>query len=562
MLLRSASSQRAGGDDDRAFTARVKRFNATADALRELQVALSTQAAAVAAQRAATVDLSASLRVFDGARAARPGNDPFAGIEAAIFGAEFVGAAGANRISSEVQGAVGELVAELPKVREAVKRRNAEAASVSKWERKAAAARAAGVNPNASAKAVKRVAECDRQLREAVQRFNMTNAEAVNRMDHIHRNLPAMLCTPLAKFVEITAETLGGQERAYIDAAREHVRPVAERLAETPITIPMDKIDSLPLSHGRIRSMDSSGVGGPTVVSPLTATGASHVEVWDDADFGDAAVAPGTFDPSAVQGASSGNADAHEKPETNSVFSSRYSDDSGRGARSIVPESSTSSLTSSPAVISVPRRRRVLQEPAICAAVEVDCGRSVEQGSSFSPASSVRTGALGAQPSLPKKLPILTRLRALYAFRAQENNELSFVKGDVIEVLSMDDSGWWQGRIGDGGDGYFPVSYCVEMTGEEELEFIKERTKVRPKRHDRTEQKQVLQCVLSEHGTRSSAASHPGADLPGDAPIAFDSDLKGRYGSTTDPRPAMTASEQMVQHLGALSISAPGPPPV
>jgi len=58
-------------------------------------------------------------------------------------------------------------------------------------------------------------------------------------------------------------------------------------------------------------------------------------------------------------------------------------------------------------------------------------------------------------------------VRALRDFRSGEVGDLSFVKGDIIEVLDMpSSSGWWKGRINDA-VGVFPSSLtqvCVHVT--------------------------------------------------------------------------------------------------
>ncbi|KAK2459678.1 hypothetical protein APHAL10511_008323 [Amanita phalloides] len=60
--------------------------------------------------------------------------------------------------------------------------------------------------------------------------------------------------------------------------------------------------------------------------------------------------------------------------------------------------------------------------------------------------------------------------RALYDYESQDNSALSFRRGDIIEVLSQQPSGWWDGLLGDE-RGWFPSNYVV-IISEEEAEQV------------------------------------------------------------------------------------------
>lgn len=56
-------------------------------------------------------------------------------------------------------------------------------------------------------------------------------------------------------------------------------------------------------------------------------------------------------------------------------------------------------------------------------------------------------------------------VRALYDYHADDPTSLSFRQGDVMQVLTQLDSGWWDGII-HGMRGWFPSNYCVQITVE------------------------------------------------------------------------------------------------
>ena len=58
---------------------------------------------------------------------------------------------------------------------------------------------------------------------------------------------------------------------------------------------------------------------------------------------------------------------------------------------------------------------------------------------------------------------------ALYNYDGQGDNQLCFDAEDIIEVLAMDGSGWWAGRVLRTGDtGYFPSNFVEEANLDEE----------------------------------------------------------------------------------------------
>lgn len=65
-----------------------------------------------------------------------------------------------------------------------------------------------------------------------------------------------------------------------------------------------------------------------------------------------------------------------------------------------------------------------------------------------------------ASPDLPPPLYV----RALYDYAADDHTSLSFRQGDIIQVLTQLESGWWDGVINDV-RGWFPSNYCTVISG-------------------------------------------------------------------------------------------------
>ncbi|KAJ8305020.1 hypothetical protein KUTeg_018603 [Tegillarca granosa] len=63
-------------------------------------------------------------------------------------------------------------------------------------------------------------------------------------------------------------------------------------------------------------------------------------------------------------------------------------------------------------------------------------------------------------PSKPK--PVLPQCKCLYAYDAQDTDELSFNEGDVIQIVKEDPAGWWTGKLR-GKQGLFPANYVEKI---------------------------------------------------------------------------------------------------
>jgi son of sevenless-like protein len=58
-------------------------------------------------------------------------------------------------------------------------------------------------------------------------------------------------------------------------------------------------------------------------------------------------------------------------------------------------------------------------------------------------------------------------VRALYDYEADDRTSLSFHEGDVIQVITQLESGWWDGVI-NGVRGWFPSNYCQVISSPED----------------------------------------------------------------------------------------------
>lgn len=68
-----------------------------------------------------------------------------------------------------------------------------------------------------------------------------------------------------------------------------------------------------------------------------------------------------------------------------------------------------------------------------------------------------------------------TYVRALYDYEADDQTSLSFRQGDIIQVLTQLESGWWDGVI-HGFRGWFPSNYCEAVDAAEAERFDQEYT--------------------------------------------------------------------------------------
>ncbi|XP_051159795.1 intersectin-1 isoform X3 [Leptopilina boulardi] len=89
--------------------------------------------------------------------------------------------------------------------------------------------------------------------------------------------------------------------------------------------------------------------------------------------------------------------------------------------------------------------------------------------------------------------PNVERVMALYPYQAQNEDELSFEKGDVITVLAKEEEAWWRGEL-NGVSGVFPSNYVSSMSSETINEVM--MTQLEPT--ERKRQEYIKELIATE----------------------------------------------------------------
>jgi hypothetical protein len=102
----------------------------------------------------------------------------------------------------------------------------------------------------------------------------------------------------------------------------------------------------------------------------------------------------------------------------------------------------------------------------------------------------------------PPVTPGVTRLLAVFAYEAVEENELSFEAGALIDVLEWDaDSAWWVGKLADERTGLVPINHCVDAP----VVAAEQQAQVEPKPVDAEKPVEAKKPVEAEKPAELSA---------------------------------------------------------
>jgi Variant SH3 domain len=271
-------------------------------------------------------------------------------------------------------------------------------------------------------------------------------------MDNIDRNLATFLHPPLVAFLAITGDAMGEQKHAFASAAGGLGPGGVSGLRAAQIS----RDDNFQTQRERRKRSKDGSTG-------------QQIEVWDDADFDNSEVGSTTPRSLAASGGLIPTLDER----------------AGEGSSSAVLDRNMANATV---------KMRISNTSSVSADAFDGSGGGQDDGS-LSGHSFIRHLSKHSMPATPTstasssgskkeftrtpddapergdKNDVLLRLCALFPFTAQETNEISLATGDVIDVTSSDESGWWLGRV-KGVSGYFPQTYCRALTQEEELDHL------------------------------------------------------------------------------------------
>ncbi|XP_018345715.1 PREDICTED: intersectin-2 isoform X4 [Trachymyrmex septentrionalis] len=88
--------------------------------------------------------------------------------------------------------------------------------------------------------------------------------------------------------------------------------------------------------------------------------------------------------------------------------------------------------------------------------------------------------------------PNIERVMALYPYQAQNEDELSFEKGNVISVLAKEEASWWRGEL-NGVSGVFPSNYVSPMSNELMVDTVMYHNPMERKR-----QEHIKELIVTE----------------------------------------------------------------
>ena len=102
-------------------------------------------------------------------------------------------------------------------------------------------------------------------------------------------------------------------------------------------------------------------------------------------------------------------------------------------------------------------------------------------------------------------------VRALYDYEADDQTSLSFRQGDIIQVLTQLESGWWDGVI-HGFRGWFPSNYCEAVDPSEAEKLDQDFT---PSDDGDFEESEAEQDILAQSTNLNGSAPNGHAMMNG-----------------------------------------------
>jgi len=128
--------------------------------------------------------------------------------------------------------------------------------------------------------------------------------------------------------------------------------------------------------------------------------------------------------------------------------------------------------------------------------------------------------------------------RAKYDYQSADDASLSFRRGDIIEVLTRLETGWWDGLLGEE-RGWFPSNY-VDMISDEEADIGLAALELQQQQQQ--QQQQATIQLMPTYPTSSSASTSTQPSLPTTSSVAqsrlhADMDPSSRNGRSGDELP-------------------------
>jgi son of sevenless-like protein len=210
---------------------------------------------------------------------------------------------------------------------------------------------------------------------------------------------------------------------------------------------------------------------------------------------------------------------------------------SARGFQSLIDRPRPSSPPGSSATIKL-----TLPSLTTAMAAATAIFRTVSTASSATTSTStlVSDSSLSQNPRMDDQQFITTFFcRAKYDYQSADDASLSFHRGDIIEVLTRLETGWWDGLLGEE-RGWFPSNY-VDIISDEEADIGLAALELQQQQQQQQQQQATIQ-LLPTYGLSSSASTSTQPSLPTTSSVAqsrlhADTDPSSRNGRSGDELP-------------------------